>query len=132
MSVLRTLIVDDETLARSRLRTLLADCKSPGAEVVAEAAHGAGALDQLAGTRFDLVLLDIHMPGLDGIAVARAIRALPAAAGQVPIVAVTADLFRETRERCRAAGINDQVAKPIVPGELLERIAAHMDLVSTA
>ena len=45
---------------------------------------------------------------------------------------VTADLFREPRERCRAAGINDQVAKPIVPGELLERIAAHMDLVSTA
>ena len=64
---LRTLIVDDESLARSRLRNLLADCQSPPAEVVAEAAHGEGALDQLTRARFDLVLLDIHMPGLDGL-----------------------------------------------------------------
>ena len=49
---LRTLIVDDESLARSRLRNLLADCQSPPAEVVAEAAHGEGALDQLARARF--------------------------------------------------------------------------------
>ncbi|MBT2323183.1 response regulator transcription factor [Variovorax paradoxus] len=73
MSELRTLIVDDEALARSRLRTLLADCKSPAAEVVAEAAHGAGAMEHLAGTRFDLVLLDIHMPGIDGLELARSL-----------------------------------------------------------
>jgi two-component system response regulator AlgR len=74
MNALRTLIVDDEALARSRLRNLLADCNAPPAEVVAEAAHGAEALRQIEATRFDLVLLDIHMPGVDGIALARSLR----------------------------------------------------------
>ncbi|MDM0084440.1 LytR/AlgR family response regulator transcription factor [Variovorax ginsengisoli] len=87
---LRTLIVDDESLARSRLRNLLADCQSPPAEVVAEAAHGEGALDQLARARFDLVLLDIHMPGLDGLELARRIRARPAAPAVVFVTAYAA------------------------------------------
>lgn len=84
---LRTLIVDDESLARSRLRTLLADCRSPAAEVVAEAAHGEGALRHLADTRFDLVLLDIHMPGMDGIELARSLRSRT---GAPAVVFVTA------------------------------------------
>jgi two-component system response regulator AlgR len=84
---LRTLIVDDETLARSRLRTLLAECQSPAAEVVAEAAHGEGAQRHLADTRFDLVLLDIHMPGIDGIELARSLRNRP---GAPAVVFVTA------------------------------------------
>lgn len=76
------LIVDDETLARSRLRTLLGDCVAHGAAVhgVHEAAHGAEALALLAptgGKAFDLVLLDIHMPGQDGLALAHSLRALP-------------------------------------------------------
>jgi len=122
------LIVDDDPRARAAIAGI---CRAAGYSV-AEAVDGQAGLQAAMSGRYLLVLLDIHMPGLDGIAVARAIRALPAAAGQVPIVAVTADLFRETRERCRAVGINDQVAKPIVPGDLLERIAAHMDLVATA
>ncbi len=87
MTSLRTLIVDDEALARSRLRTLLADCHSPAAEVVAEAAHGEGARQHLAAARFDLVLLDIHMPGLDGIELARSMGGSP---GGPAIVFVTA------------------------------------------
>jgi two-component system response regulator AlgR len=71
---LKTLIVDDESLARSRLRTLLRDCASPAAEVVAEASQGAEALQHLATMALDLVLLDVHMPGVDGIEVARALR----------------------------------------------------------
>jgi len=71
---LKTLIVDDEALARSRLRTLLRDCRSPAAEVVAEAAQGAEALQHLAHMPLDLVLLDVHMPGVDGIEVARGLR----------------------------------------------------------
>ncbi|CAN5904344.1 LytTR family DNA-binding domain-containing protein [soil metagenome] len=72
---LKTLIVDDEALARSRLRTLLGECTLPGAEVVAEAAQGAEALQHLANTPLDLVLLDIHMPGIDGLEVARSLKA---------------------------------------------------------
>ncbi len=86
-TALRTLIVDDEALARSRLRTLLADCHSPAAEVVAEAAHGEGARQHLAAERLDLVLLDIHMPGLDGIELARSMGSSP---GGPAIVFVTA------------------------------------------
>jgi two-component system response regulator AlgR len=71
---LKTLIVDDEALARSRLRTLLRDCTSPAAEVVAEASQGAEAQQHLATMTLDLVLLDVHMPGVDGIEVARALR----------------------------------------------------------
>ena len=71
---LKTLIVDDEALARSRLRTLLRDCTSPAAEVVAEASQGAEALQHLTTMALDLVLLDVHMPGVDGIEVARALR----------------------------------------------------------
>ena len=90
MTTLRTLIVDDEALARSRMRSLLADCRSPAAEVVAEAAHGEAALKQLAATRFDLVLLDVHMPGIDGVELARRLRNGPASPAVVFITAYAA------------------------------------------
>ncbi|MFT4268962.1 MAG: LytTR family DNA-binding domain-containing protein [Xenophilus sp.] len=71
---LRTLVVDDEDLARARLRTLLGGCKAPAAVVGGEAAQGAEALALLDARPFDLMLLDIHMPGLDGVALARLLR----------------------------------------------------------
>lgn len=77
------LIVDDEALARSRLRTLLADCAQghPSQRLtVAEASNAGEALAQLGATggrAFDVVLLDIHMPGQDGLALAHALQALP-------------------------------------------------------
>lgn len=74
---LQVLVVDDETLARARLRTLLGDCQAPAAQVAAEAANAAQAMERLQREHFDLVLLDIHMPGADGMALARAIRHLP-------------------------------------------------------
>ena len=73
------LIVDDEALARSRLRTLLADCADATQHNVAEAASAAEALAWLAptsGRACDLVLLDIHMPGQDGLGLAHTLRAL--------------------------------------------------------
>ena len=90
MTTLRTLIVDDEALARSRMRSLLADCRSPAAEVVAEAAHGEAALRQLTAACFDLVLLDVHMPGIDGVELARRLRNGPASPAVVFITAYAA------------------------------------------
>ena len=74
---LKVLLVDDEALARARLRTLLGDCVSPGADVLGEAANAAQAMAALLRDGFDLVLLDIHMPGADGVTLARSIAALP-------------------------------------------------------
>ncbi|HEX5961508.1 MAG TPA: LytTR family DNA-binding domain-containing protein [Rhodanobacteraceae bacterium] len=72
---MRILIVDDEPLARTRLAALLRDCE--GAEVVASVGNGEAALAACANLHPDLLLLDIAMPGLDGIGVARRLAALP-------------------------------------------------------
>ena len=84
---LNVLIVDDEPLARSRLRTLLGDCAQPTAAVGGEAQNAVEALAMLDNMPFDAVLLDIHMPGDDGLALARAIKSLP---HQPAIVFITA------------------------------------------
>ncbi len=73
---LQVLIVDDEALARSRLRSLLADC-SPGVALGGEAANAAQALEVLHRLPIDAVLLDIHMPGADGMTLARTVQGLP-------------------------------------------------------
>ena len=73
---LKVLLVDDEVLARQRLRTLLADCTMPGAEVLAEAANGPQAITALRQGAFDLVLLDVRMPGMDGVQLAQTIAGL--------------------------------------------------------
>src|SRR4051812_17973379 len=73
---LQVLIVDDEALARSRMRTLLAGCDSPSAVVAGEASSAAQAMDLLAHKPFDAVLLDVQMPGADGVTLARALRDL--------------------------------------------------------
>lgn len=77
MKKLNILVVDDEALARSRLRTLLGDCTAPTAQVGAEAGDAVQAMRALQHQAFDAVLLDIHMPGIDGLALAGSIAALP-------------------------------------------------------
>lgn len=74
---LRVLLVDDESLARSRLTTLLGDCAAPGAVVSVEAADAKQAMNALKLGTFDVVLLDIRMPGIDGITLAQTIAAMP-------------------------------------------------------
>jgi len=75
--VLKALIVDDEALARARLRTLLGECTAPEVLVEGEASNAAQAVALLGHQHFDVALLDIHMPGADGMALARTLRALP-------------------------------------------------------
>lgn len=84
---LRALIVDDEALARARLRTLLGDCKEPAARVEGEAANATQAIELLRRQAFDVALLDVNMPGADGLTLAQALRALP---GPPAVVFVTA------------------------------------------
>lgn len=76
VTALRVLVVDDEPLARARLQTLLADCRNPAAQALAQAANAVQAMELLQHQRFDAVLLDIHMPGADGLALAHSIKTL--------------------------------------------------------
>lgn len=77
-SPLQVLVVDDEALARARLVTLLGDCRNPSAQASAQAAQVVQAMELLQHRRFDVVLLDIHMPGSDGLALAKVLAGLPA------------------------------------------------------
>ena len=74
---LRVLVVDDEALARSRLRTLLGSCTNPGVSLDGEAANATEAIELMRRQSFDAVLLDIHMPGADGLTLAQTLRGMP-------------------------------------------------------
>ena len=81
---------------------------------VETADNGADAVAAVRRGAYDVVFMDVQMPGLDGIGATAAIRAMPSLARrQVWIVALTADAFAADARRCRAAGMNDFVAKPV-------------------
>jgi len=121
----RVLLVEDEPINREIGEMLLTDA---GFDVEL-AEDGQVAVEKFANEPFALVLMDMQMPRMDGLAATQAIRALPAGAG-VPIIAMTANAFVEDRARCMAAGMNDFIAKPVDPQalyELLLRVLAQRD-----
>ena len=120
---LKMLLVDDEPLARARMRTLLADCQAPAAEVAGEAANAAQAMEHLRRQSFDAVLLDIHMPGADGLALAQVLRSLPESP---PVVFVTA--YAEHAVAAFELEAVDYLTKPV----RLERLQAALERVERA
>jgi signal transduction histidine kinase/CheY-like chemotaxis protein len=78
---------------------------------------------QAAGTPFDLVLMDLHMPGMDGIEAARRMRATETGGKRTPIIALTADAFPESRDACLAAGMDGFVTKPLDREQLMTALA---------
>jgi CheY-like chemotaxis protein len=77
------------------------------------ATSGAMAVRLFAERQVDLILMDIHMPGMDGIEATRQIRQLSEQGAKVPVIAMTADTLHETRLRCKEVGINDALIKPL-------------------
>lgn len=95
--------------------------------LVAVASNGREAVDAFEGERFDLILMDVQMPEMDGIKATRLIREKEAEhGGHIPIVAMTAHAMKGDREECLAAGMDDYMSKPFKPKELysiIEKVA---------
>ena len=86
--------------------------------------NGEVAVDAMREGDYDLVLMDIHMPVMDGLTATRAIRAMPWPRSQVPIIALTADVLQEARDQARAAGVDAFVTKPVTQEDLESVMAA--------
>jgi CheY-like chemotaxis protein len=122
---LRILVAEDNLTNQKLVARML---EKNGHSVVL-AGDGFQALDEVRRSAFDLVLMDIQMPGMDGCEASREIRRREAAGGErLPIIAVTAHAMNSDRDRCLDAGMDEFVSKPIRFAELNEKIQAVVAL----
>jgi len=117
---LRLLVADDNEANRELIRALVG---ALGHEVHA-VADGLAAVEAASTGAYDLILMDVHMPRMDGLAATRAIRSLMGEAASTPIVALTANVLADQIAFYRASGMDDHIGKPIDARELLAKIAA--------
>jgi PAS domain S-box-containing protein len=128
--------LEDQLAPDRRLRVLLAEDNAANRALIAALTapldlqldlveNGQEAVEAVRDGVYDLVLMDMQMPVMDGPSAARAIRALASPAARTPIVALTANVLPEQIEQCRAAGMQGHVAKPIDPRALFAAIAEH-------
>ncbi len=117
---LRILLAEDNIVNQKVALGLL----KPGGHSVDVANDGRAALALATANDYDVVLMDMHMPNMDGIEATKAIRALPAPRGTVRIIAATAGALQADIDRCLEAGMNDYIAKPIVPEKLFAALCA--------
>ncbi len=133
---LKVLLVDDHPMNRELGAALLTimGCDFDLAE------NGEEAVEAARTTPYDAILMDVHMPGMDGLAATRQIRSMEGPAAHTPIIAMTADVLPEQVARCRAAGMDAHVSKPVRPDQLYQALADCIgagetdvqDLVATA
>jgi len=116
------LLVDDNAVNRQVVKLFL----KPHDVRITEAANGQEALDALAKATFDIVLLDVHMPVMDGVETIKAIRASKEPWSGIPTIALTADAMSGDRERYIAMGMTDYLAKPIDQSELVGKLMIMM------
>ena len=114
----RVLVVDDHPVNREVARIML---QAFGCDVV-EVVDGVEAVEAVQADLFDLVLMDVRMPRMDGLEATRRIRGLPQGEG-LAIVAMTADAMPEDVVRCLAAGMNAHLAKPVSQASLLDAVS---------
>ena len=117
---LRILLAEDNTV-NQQIALLVLESMGYRADV---ASNGIEAVKAVASLPYDLVLMDVQMPEMDGLEATRRIRALGSAAAGIHIVAMTANAMQGDREACLAAGMNDYLSKPIRPEELATALAA--------
>ena len=115
------LIVDDDAAARDRFREIFEAAQYR----VVTATEAASALRVLKGVRCDLVALDLEMPGVDGLALCKLLRAQPATS-KLPIIALSESDDEARKVQAFTAGADDYITKPSTPGELLSRVSLHV------
>ncbi|CAM8625795.1 nitrogen regulation protein NR(II) [Comamonadaceae bacterium] len=114
LNALRVLVVEDHPVNRKFVGILLdkMGCKATFCE------NGQLAVEVAEREMFDLVLMDVHMPIMDGLTATRTIRAMAGPIAQVPIIVLTADVMNDAKDQALAAGVNDFVTKPVQIGQL--------------
>jgi len=122
-SAAHVLVVDDHPVNREVAALMLS---AAGFDVEA-VESGAAAVEAVRNGGFDLVFMDIHMPGMDGLQACRAIRAMNGPAAQTPVIAMTAAALPEDVELCLVAGMNDHLAKPIRQEEMLDKALRQLE-----
>ncbi|MCE7729884.1 hybrid sensor histidine kinase/response regulator [Vibrio campbellii] len=122
---LRALIVEDNRTNTIIMETFL---RSKGFACVC-VENGKQAVEQVSSQKFDLVLMDNHMPVLDGVGAIAVIRSMDTSAKSVLIFGCTADVFKETQERMLDVGANHIIAKPIVESELDDALYRHASIL---
>ena len=121
----KVLLVEDNLLNQEIAQAILQDAGF----TVDTADDGDVAVERLQDSKqgeFDLVLMDIQMPKMDGYAATRQIRTLPSDVANVPIVAMTANAFEEDKQRAFDAGMNDHISKPISVNALLAALRKNL------
>ena len=124
---LHVLLVEDNELNQEVAASII---RKRGATLTI-ASHGGEAVALVKGQEFDLVLMDLHMPVMGGIEAARQIRQLPLGE-HLPIVAMTAAVMAEDRERCRAVGMVDFIPKPVEPEDIGRVFRTHARQITAA
>ncbi len=114
----RLLVVEDVAMNKELVMAILAKAGHQADAVES----GEAAIAAVQDRAYDLVLMDVHMPGMGGLAATRAIRALPAPVGGIPVLAMTAGAMPEEVEECRKAGMNEHLSKPVDQPVLLAAI----------
>ncbi|QOI98198.1 MAG: response regulator [Flammeovirgaceae bacterium] len=122
---IRVLLVEDNDINRLYAQSILKgwQCKTHAAE------NGLVAIEKLKSNTYDVVLMDIQMPVMDGYESTRAIRLMAPPAGKIPIVALTANATKADVDKCMAAGMNTYLPKPFTPDDLYQKLFIELKIL---
>src|SRR3954464_8248783 len=122
---MRVLFVEDDPMNRRVVKEMLTTVEAE----MAEAEDAETGLAMIDAHDYDIVLMDLRMPGMDGLAAIQHIRARTDSKAGLPIIVVTADTAADLRERCLAGGANDVLGKPVAMNALFDAIGDLVDPV---
>jgi CheY-like chemotaxis protein len=120
---MRVLFVEDDPMNRNVVRDMLTIVDV----AMAEAADAETGLRMIEDDSYDAILMDLRMPGMDGLEAIRHIRARPDAKGRTPIIVITADMANDLADRCRDVGADHVLSKPVPMDALFDTLSEVID-----